>query len=139
MDNDEIIIAKLLEKIANGKGAYYELHDLLKEITKEGNYKSLCGITDRIEKRIKAEGIAELLRNDSDIVPNHKTYEIVRAGGYLSYIEAKKKKDEREEQHKEIQFKLNRWLYRTKLLPHILSIMAIIISILTLLFALIFK
>jgi hypothetical protein len=130
--DDNIIIARLLEKITKDyNGGYFELSSLIRMVmeTKEPNY----ALRQRIKERIKVEKIADLLHNDSGIAPNKKTNEIIqKGGGYLSYIEAKEKEEKKASEHEDIRYKMDKWLYCTRYLPHFLSIISIIISIIAL-------
>jgi hypothetical protein len=139
--SDDEIIARLLERITenNDKNSSFELFPLLRWITgtEERGYINL--LKERIKERIRVEEIAKLLHSDASVAPNNKTREIVQNGGYLLYLAQERDRVKREEMDKENknnyyywQSKQSKWLYKFRWWPYIISILALIVSIIAL-------
>ena len=105
--------------------------------------KELCdtdqGAYYRIIERIETEGLAKKLMGDRIWLEPHGQ-QIVSNGGYLAHLEREKLKAVQEEKKQELVFEKtkyellnNKWLYKTRWWPLIISILAILMAVMALL------
>lgn len=93
----------------------------------------------RIRNKIVAEGLGNLIDMDR-IEITSEARNIVKSGGYINYLIQRTKKQEEDLQiikieHEKLIYdlRINKYLFKTRWWPHIISIISIIIAIIALL------
>ena len=136
LDDDKIIDNLLLYAVEYEKpeSSFKSLPELLSEMGASSRVD-----LERIKSRIKQEGIADVDNNFGGIFPTLLTKVIVDNGGYIPYINRKRREVVLSEKRQileleslEWQIKVNKWLYRTKSWPFIISAISVFVSIISL-------
>ncbi|MDR1981360.1 MAG: hypothetical protein LBQ39_07065 [Tannerellaceae bacterium] len=136
-DND--LINFILEEIvkAANNGGYHHISGLLESY--DASLRDNSGLRHKIMTRMVDEGIAKRLDSDR-LYPNNLSYTIVANGGYLTYLSHQNQKREQEQKqllleqkNLSLNVKQNEWLYKTRWWPLIISIAALIVSVIALL------
>jgi len=121
--NDNQIISQIIDNLVNNKRHALYMSGFLSEIYGD-DYKTH---KRRFFQKIKAEGIADIV-NDDCIEANNLTYKIFKIGGYITYLKYLEKEEKIDTNLKKNE---NRYYWISPLL----SLIAIIISIIALYFS----
>ncbi len=103
--SDETIIDKLLARCAEIYPAQPYTSNFIGSLT--GDKDNAWKIADRIEARMDYEGLADKLDGDRVMI-TARGQEIVRAGGYLIYLETQAQHSLKESEIKEIEVEIKR-------------------------------
>jgi len=97
------------------------------------------GDKEVIKNRIKTDGLAEIIEKRDEIIPNEKTRIIHAKGGYNAYnrwlMDEMREKEQMRSLEKEnvlSQTKINKWKFKKRYWPYIISILSLIVSIIAL-------
>ena len=90
--NDDLIIEKIL-KIATERQGNLNDFELIREVVPDVKvYLERCRLIDRIFIRIKSEGLLDV-KESGDVTSNALSFKIKEQGGYLAYLENKRKEE----------------------------------------------
>ena len=136
LDDDKIIdnLLRYAVEYEKPESSFKPLSELLSEMGTSNKVD-----LERIKSRIQQEGIADADNSFGGIFPTLLTKVIVDNGGYIPYINRKRREVELSEKKQileleslEWQIKVNQWLFKTKKWAIAISIISLIISLLAL-------